>query len=49
VVGVGTTEHIPQARFDEITTWIEKQIQILSSAPRLSPEEEDNLLGGLDF
>jgi hypothetical protein len=46
--GVGATERIPQAKFEEIMNWMEKQIQILTAAPRLSPDEEDNLLGGLD-
>jgi hypothetical protein len=49
MAGVGTTERIPQAKFEEIMNWMEKQIQILSSAPRLSPEEEDNLLGSMDL
>lgn len=47
--GVGTTERITQAKFEEIMAWMEKQIQILSSAPRLSSEEEDSLLGSLEL
>jgi hypothetical protein len=47
--GVGTTERIPQAKFEEIMTWMEKQIQILSQAPRLSSEQEENLLDSLDL
>ncbi len=47
--GVGTTERIPQSKFEEIMTWMERQIQILSQAPRLSPEQEDNLLDSLDL
>lgn len=49
IAGVGTTERIPQSKFEEIMTWMEKQIQILSSAPRLSPEQEENLLDSLDL
>jgi len=49
MAGVGTTERIPQSKFEEIMTWMEKQIQILSQAPRLSPEQEDNLLDSLDL
>lgn len=49
MAGVGTTERIPQAKFEEIMTWMEKQIQILSQAPRLSPAQEDNLLDSLDL
>ncbi len=45
--GVGTTERILQAKFEEIMNWTEKQIRILTSAPRLS-SEEDNLLGSID-
>jgi hypothetical protein len=47
--GVGTTERIPQKKFEEIMNWMEKQIQILTSAPRLSSEQEDNLLESLDL
>jgi P22_AR N-terminal domain len=49
MAGVGATERIPQGKFEEIMTWMEKQIQILSQAQRLSPEQEDNLLDGLDL
>jgi hypothetical protein len=49
MAGVGTTERIPQAKFEEIMNWMERQIQILSQAPRLLPEQEENLLDGLDL
>lgn len=49
MAGVGTTERIPQSKFEEILNWMEKQIQVLTSAPRIPPEEEDDLLSGLDL
>jgi hypothetical protein len=48
MAGVGTTERIPQAKFEEIMTWMEKQIQILSNAPQLSSDQEEDLLDSLD-
>jgi hypothetical protein len=45
----GTIERDPQAKLEEITNWMERQIQIQGSAPRLSSQEEDNLLGNLDI
>lgn len=49
MAGVGTTERIPQTKFEEIMNWMEKQIQILTSAPRLSSGQEDNIMDGLDL
>jgi hypothetical protein len=49
MAGVGTTERIPQVKFEEIMAWMEKQIQILGRAPRLSSDQEDDLLSGLDL
>jgi hypothetical protein len=49
LAGVGTTERIPQSKFEEIMTWMEKQIQILSSAPKLSSDEEENLFDSLNL
>ena len=44
---VGTTKRIPQVKFEEITDWMEKRIQILNQAPNLTSEQESNLLGGV--
>jgi hypothetical protein len=49
MAGVGTTERIPQTKFEEIMNWMEKQIKILTSAPRLSSGQEDNIMDGLDL
>jgi hypothetical protein len=49
ISGVGTTERIPQTKFEEIMNWMERQIQILSQAPLLSPEQENVVLVSLDI
>jgi P22_AR N-terminal domain len=44
MAGVGTTERIAQKDFNSVMEWMEKQIKILTSAPRLSEGEGENFL-----
>ena len=44
MAGVGVTERIAQRDFNSIMEWMEKQIKILGSAPRISRQDEDDLL-----
>jgi len=49
MAGVGTTERIPQVEFTTIMEWLERQIQILLSAPKLAKNEDDSPPSGMVY